>query len=86
MPKLKYTVAIPVKDYTDALEKVQKFVKRGFVDDVEWNSDAKARADCTHVHVCANVPDGESSIVIVNHCTVATVILKRVRDVEQHYV
>ena len=86
MPKLKYNVAIPVKDYEDALKKVQKFVKRGFVDDVAWNSDAQARADCTHVHVCTGVPDGEGNIVIVNHGAVATVILERVRDVEKYYV
>lgn len=81
MPKLKYPVAIPVKDYTDALKKVQKFVKRGFVDDAEWNKTAEHR-NCTHVVVYPC-----SSIMIHNHegCNTGA-ILNRVRDVEQHYV
>lgn len=82
MPKLKYDVVIPIKDYTDALKKVQKFVKRGFVDDVAWNNNPERHRICTHVVVHAN---GE--ICIYNHagCGVSA-ILSRVRDVEQHYV
>lgn len=81
MPKLKYNVAIPVKDYMDALKKVQKFMKRGFVDDAEWNNTSEHQ-NCTHVVV---YPCG--SIMIHNHEGCATgAILNRVRDVEQHYV
>lgn len=82
MPKLKYVVAIPVKDYTDALEKVQEFVKRGFVDDVEWNKHEGYHRYCSYVvvHTCG-------TICIFNHEGVDTgAILNRVRDVEQHYV
>ena len=82
MPKLKYSVAIPVKDYTDALKKVQKFVKRGFKDDVAWNNDEGWHLNCSYV-----VVDENGLICIFNHrgCgTIAT--LNRVRDVEQHYV
>lgn len=82
MPELKYTVAIPVKDYEDALKKVRKFVKRGFKDVVVWNSDSKYHQDCTHVVV---YPYG--LICIHNHtCYNTGAILNRVRDVEQHYV
>ena len=82
MPKLKYDVAIPIKDYTDALKKVQQFVKRGFVDDAEWNNDSGHHRNCTHVVVHTG---GE--ICIFNHEGVGTeAILNRVRDVEQHYV
>ena len=82
MPKLKYAVAIPVKDYTDALKKVQKFVKRGFVDDVEWNNRSGRRQYCTHV-----VVQQDGLICIFNHSGHRTgAILSRVRDVEQHYV
>ena len=82
MPKLKYDVAIPVKDYTDALKKVQQFVKCGFVDDAEWNNNPEYHQNCTHVVVHTG---GE--ICIFNHEGVDTeVILNRVRDVEQHYV
>lgn len=82
MPKLKYSVAIPVKDYTDALKKVQKFVKRGFVDDVEWNKHEGHHRNCNHVVVNPNGLTG-----IYNHSGCGTVaILSRVRDVEQHYV
>ena len=82
MPKLKYAVAIPVKDYTDALKKVQKFVKRGFVDDVEWNNRGKEfHHSCSHVVVHRN-----GLICIFSHKGCATgAILNRVRDVEQHY-
>jgi len=81
MPELKYIIAIPVKDYEDALKKVQKFVKRGFVDDTTWNSDSKYRQNCTHVVV---YPCG--LICIHNHAGCDTVaILNHVRDVEQHY-
>lgn len=82
MPKLKYSVAIPVKDYTDALKKVQKFVKRGFVDDSDWNNNPESHKFCTHVvvHPCGTV-------CIFNHDGCGTgAILNRVRDVEQHYV
>lgn len=81
MPKLKYNVAIPVKNYDDALKKVQKFVKRGFVDDAEWNNTSEHQ-NCTHVvvYTCG-------SIMIHKHEGCATgAILSRVRDVEQHYV
>lgn len=82
MPKLKYSVAIPVKDYADALNKVQKFVKRGFVDDVEWNSRSGLYTYCTHV-----VVDKNGLICIFSHKGCGTgAILNRVRDVEQHYV
>lgn len=82
MPKLKYSVAIPVKDYTDALKKVQKFAKRGFVDDVAWNNDSRHHRYCTHV-----VVDTNGLICIFNHDGCGTEsILSRVRDVEQHYV
>ena len=83
MPKLKYGVAIPVKDYTDALKKVQKFVKRGFVDDVAWNNRSKEfHRHYSHVAVHEN-----GLICIFNHAGCGTVaILNRVRDVEQHYV
>ena len=82
MPKLKYDVAIPVKDYTDALKKVQKFVKRGFVDDVGWNNNEGHHRDCSYV-----VVHEEGLICIFNHEGCGTVaILSRVRDVEQHYV
>lgn len=82
MPKLKYSVAIPVKDYMDALKKVQKFVKRGFVDDVEWNNHEGHHQYCSYVIVHVT---GE--ICIFNHKGCGTVaILNRVRDVEQHYV
>ena len=83
MPKLKYAVAIPVKDYTDALKKVQKFVKRGFVDDAEWNNRSKEfHQNCSYV-----VVDENGLICIFNHAGCGTVaILNRVRDVEQHYV
>lgn len=83
MPKLKYDVAIPIKDYTDALKKVQKFVKRGFVDDVVWNNNPGRHRICTHVVVHAS----DDLICIFNHKGCGTVaILSRVRDVEQHYV
>ena len=83
MPKLKYAVAIPVKDYTDALKKVQKFVKRGFVDDVEWNNHKRHHPICSYV-----VVDAESGLIcIFNHDGCGTgAILSRVRDVEQYYV
>ena len=82
MPKLKYSVAIPVKDYTDALKKVQKFVKRGFVDDVAWNNHERRRRYCSYVVVHEN-----GLICIFNHKGCSTgAILNRVRDVEQHYV
>lgn len=81
MPKLKYSVAIPVKDYTDALKKVQKFVKRGFVDDVRWNNHKELHRDCSYVVVHAN-----GLICIFSHKGYDTrAILNRVRDVEQHY-
>ena len=83
MPKLKYSVAIPVKDYADALKKVQKFVKRGFIDDVEWNQSEDFHSACTHVIVTV----GNNRVGIYNHTGCATVaILDRVRDVEKHYV
>ena len=82
MPKLKYAVALPIKDYTDALKKVQQFVKRGFVDDAEWNNDSGYHRYCTHVVVHTG---GE--ICIFNHEGCGTgAILSYVRDVEQHYV
>lgn len=82
MPKLKYSVAIPVKDYTDALKKVQKFVKRGFVDDAEWHADKTFHHNCSYVVVHRN-----GMICIFNHSGYGKgVILSRVRDVEQHYV
>ena len=82
MPKLKYSVAIPVKDYTDALKKVQKFVKRGFVDDVAWNALKELHRDCSYVVVHKN-----GLICIFSHRGCSTgAILSRVRDVEQHYV
>ncbi len=82
MPELKYSVAIPVKDYTDALKKVQKFVKRGFVDDVEWNNNEGYHLKCSYVVVYEH-----GLICINNHkgCNTGA-ILNRVRDVEQHYV
>lgn len=82
MPKLKYDVAIPIKDYEDALKKVQKFVKRGFVDDSEWNDESGRHPHCTHV-----VVHKDGTICIFSHkgCGTGT-ILSRVRDVEQHYV
>ena len=82
MPKLKYNVAIPVKDYTDALKKVQKFVKRGFVDDAEWDNSNGLPRNCSHVVVHEN-----GLICIFSHkgCNTGA-ILNRVRDVEQHYV
>lgn len=82
MPKLKYDVAIPVEDYTDALKKVRKFVKRGFVDASEWNNESRHHLHCTHV-----VVHEDGKICIFNHegCGTGT-ILSRVRDVEQHYV
>lgn len=84
MPKLKCSVAIPVKDYTDALKKVQKFVKRGFVDDFAWNNCPDFHTDCTHVVVH---DDDEGLICIFNHDGCGTgAILSRVRDVEQYYV
>ena len=82
MPKLKYSVAIPVKDYADALKKVQKFVKRGFVDDVDWNNRTEFHQDCSYVvvHTCG-------TICIFNLKGSNTgAILNRVRDVEKHYV
>lgn len=82
MPKLKYSVAIPIKDYEDALKKVQKFVKRGFVDDAAWNSRSALYTDCTHVVVHSN---GLTCIFSHSGCGTGA-ILKRVRDVEQHYV
>lgn len=83
MPKLKYSVAIPVKDYADALSKVQKFVKRGFIDDVEWNKSPIVRATCTHVIVTV----GNNLVDIHSHSGCDTkVILDRVRDVEKYYV
>ena len=82
MPKLKYSVAIPVKDYTDALKKVQKFVNRGFTDDVAWNNHVGHHRKCSYV-----VVDGNGLICIFNHLGWGTgAILNRVRDVEQHYV
>ena len=82
MPELKYSVAIPVKDYKDALKKVQKFVKRGFVDDVEWNNHGGNPRNCSHVVVHVG-----GLICILNHEGCGTgAILSRVRDVEQHYV
>ena len=82
MPKLKYDVATPVKDYTDALKKVQKFVKRGFVDDAEWNNNERHHRYCSYV-----VVDESGLICIFNHDGCGTgAILNRVRDVEQHYV
>lgn len=82
MPKLKYAVAIPVKDYTDALKKVQKFVKRGFVDDAEWNNNEGHHRYCSYVVVHVT---GE--ICIFNYEGYGTgAILNRVRDVKQHYV
>ena len=82
MPKLKYSVAIPIKDYEDALKKVQKFVKRGFVDDVGWNNNNGFHRNCSHVvvHTCG-------TICIYSHKGCSTgAILNSVRDVEQHYV
>lgn len=82
MPKLKYDVALPIKDYEDALKKVQKFVKRGFVDDAEWNNASGHHQDCSHV-----VVNTGGKICIFNHDGCGTgAILSRVRDVEQHYV
>ena len=82
MPKLKYDVALPIKDYTDALKKVQKFVKRGFVDDTAWNGRKGFHKDCSHVVVHSN-----GLICIFSHSGCGTgAILSRVRDVEQHYV
>ena len=81
MPKLKYDVAIPVKDYTDALKKVQKFVKRGFVDDVAWNNHEGHHRFCSYVIVYEH-----GLICIFNHDGGTGAILSRVRDVEQHYV
>ena len=82
MPKLKYSVAIPIKDYEDALKKVQKFVKRGFVDDVEWNNHEGYHRNCKYVVVNPNGLTG-----IYNHKGCGKVaILNRVHDVEQHYV
>ena len=82
MPKLKYSVAIPVKDYTDALKKVQKFAKRGFVDDAEWNIDKTLHRNCSYVVVHQN-----GMVCIFSHKGYSTgAILNRVRDVEQHYV
>ena len=82
MPKLKCSVAIPVKDYTDALKKVQKFVKRGFVDDVAWNSRKEFHKDCSHVVVHSN---GLTCMFSHSGCNPGA-ILNRVRDVEKHYV
>lgn len=83
MPKLKYTVAIPVKDYADALKKVQKFVKRGFIDDVEWNKSMIVRDTCNHVIVTFK----DNLVGIYSHSGCDTkVILGRVRDVEKYYV
>lgn len=82
MPKLKYSVAIHIKDYTDALKKVQKFVKRGFVEDAEWNNLEGNHRNCKYVVV---TPTGLTGIY--NHSGCGTgAILSRVRDVEQHYV
>ena len=82
MPKLKYSVAIPVKDYADALKKVQKFVKRGFIDDTEWNK-SELRSNCTYVIVTV----GDNLVGIYSHkgCNTGA-ILNRVRDVEKHCV
>ena len=81
MPKLKYDVALPIKDYTDALKKVQQFVKRGFVDDAEWNNDSGHHRYCSYVVVSKG-----GDIGIFNHKGAFTgAILSRVRDVEQHY-
>lgn len=79
MPKLKYAVAIHVKDYMDALKKVQKFVKRGFVDDVAWNKHEGHHRNCSYVVV------DESGLICILGCGTGA-ILNRVRDVEQHYV
>ena len=82
MPKLKCSVTIHVKDYTDALKKVRKFVKRGFVDDVEWNNHEGNHRNCSYVTVHRN-----GLICILKHEGCGTgAILSRVRDVEQHYV
>lgn len=83
MPKLKYDVAIPVKDYTDALKKVQKFVKRGFVDDTPWNNRPDYHTACTHVVV--HTADDLICIFNFEGCGTGA-ILNRVRDVKQHYV
>lgn len=86
MPKLKYSVAIPAKDYVDALNKVQKFVKRGFLADTEWNTSTTVKTLARYyVVVFANESTGQVAIHSHRGCGVE-VILNRVRDVEQHYV
>lgn len=86
MPKLKHSVAIPVKDYEDALKKVQKFVKRGFVDDVDWNTSTTVK-NLARYYVVVLATESTGQVAIHSHrgCGVE-VILNRVRDVEQHYV
>ena len=84
MPKLKYSVAIPAKDYADALKKVQKLVKRGFIADTVRNqSRTVPQLGTYYVVVFHHI----NSVQIHSHkgCGVE-VILDRVRDVEKHYV
>lgn len=91
MPKLTKQLTLPCVNGVDAVKKLRKLMKRGFKDDEsgtdpnnlgEWNT---SRAAIYKYSACYLVINTLGDALIVGHKGAGNMI-KRVRDVEQHYV
>ena len=91
MPKLTKQLTLPCVNGADALKKLRKLMKRGCTDD-HFNTDYGNLSDWNKEHAekysttpCYLVVHECGQVLIVSHVGVGNMI-KRVRDVEQHYV
>ena len=91
MPRLTKQLTLPCVNGADAVKKLRKLMKRGFKDDAsgtdpnnlgEWNTN---RAAIYKYSACYLVIHDGDCVLIVGHKGDGNMI-KRVRDVEQHYV
>lgn len=91
MPKLTKQLTLPCVNGVDAVKKLRKLMKRGFTDDGsgtdpnnlgKWNAWKAAEYKDSTCYLVIQVDGG---VLIAGHTGVGNMI-KRVRDVEQHYV
>lgn len=91
MPKLTKQLTLPCVNGVDAVKKLRKLMKRGFKDDEfgtdpdnlgKWNTNLAAEYKDSTCYLVIHVDGG---VLIVCHTGDGNMI-KRVRDVEQHYV
>ena len=91
MPRLTKQLTLPCVNGVDAVKKLRKLMKRGFKDAVygtdpdnlgKWNTRLAAEYKDSACYLVIHV---EGGVLIVGHTGDGNMI-KRVRDVEQHYV